>query len=130
LAHVTMWADSFASRRGACAGRPGMAFSTAIHRVSQQHLMPAKTAASFFHLHLVSDSTGETLIKVARAAAAQYSTVHPVEHVYPAGRTNKQLDRVLDEIEREPGVVLYTLLEQDLIARLEDKCREVGVPCL
>ena len=91
--------------------------------------MVAKTA-SFFHLHLVSDSTGETLITVARAAAAQYTTVHPVEHVYPAVRTNKQLDRVLDEIETEPGVVLYTLLEQDLIIRLENKCRELGVPCL
>jgi len=91
--------------------------------------MPAKTV-SFFHLHLVSDSTGETLITVARAAAAQYAHVHPVEHVYPAVRTNRQLDRVLNEIENEPGVVLYTLLEQDLIARLEDKCRDVGVPCL
>ncbi|HYW60508.1 MAG TPA: pyruvate, water dikinase regulatory protein [Xanthobacteraceae bacterium] len=91
--------------------------------------MSAKTV-SFFHLHLVSDSTGETLITVARAAAAQYAQVHPVEHVYPAVRTNRQLDRVLNEIENEPGVVLYTLLEQDLIARLEDKCRDVGVPCL
>src|SRR5262244_4179915 len=91
--------------------------------------MPSRTA-SFFHLHLVSDSTGETLITVARAAAAQYATVSPVEHVYPAVRTNKQLDRVLSEIEDEPGVVLYTLLEQDLIGRLEDKCRELGLPCL
>lgn len=91
--------------------------------------MPHRTA-SFFHLHLVSDSTGETLITVARAAAAQYASVHPVEHVYPAVRTNKQLDRVLAEIENEPGVVLYTLLEQDLIVRLEQKCRELGLPCL
>jgi len=91
--------------------------------------MPTKFA-SFFHLHLVSDSTGETLITVARAAAAQYATVHPVEHVYPAVRTNKQLDRVLAEIEEEPGVVLYTLLEQDLIARLEETCRDLGLPCL
>jgi hypothetical protein len=70
------------------------------------------------------------LITVARAAAAQYATVDQVEHVYPAVRTNKQLDRVLNEIESEPGVVLYTLLEQDLIARLEEKCRELGLPCL
>src|SRR6202035_4272328 len=62
--------------------------------------------------------------------AAQYATVHPVEHVYPAVRTNKQLDRVLAEIEDEPGVVLYTLLDQDLIGRLEEKCRDLGLPCL
>jgi [pyruvate, water dikinase]-phosphate phosphotransferase / [pyruvate, water dikinase] kinase len=90
----------------------------------------AHKTTSFFHLHLVSDSTGETLITVARAAAAQYATVAPIEHVYPAVRTNKQLDRVLAEIEDEPGVVLYTLLEQDLIGRLEGKCRDLGLPCL
>ncbi len=91
--------------------------------------MTGKTS-SFFHLHLVSDSTGETLITVARAAAAQYTSVAPVEHVYPAVRTNKQLDHVLAEIEAEPGVVLYTLLDTALISRLEDTCRELSLPCL
>jgi regulator of PEP synthase PpsR (kinase-PPPase family) len=88
------------------------------------------TDSSFFHLHLVSDSTGETLITVARAASAQYSSASPVEHVYPAVRTNKQLDRVLEEIAEAPGLVLYTLLDQALIGRLEDKCRDLGLPCL
>ena len=40
-------------------------------------------AAGYFHLHLISDATGETLITVARAAAAQYVKVTPVEHVHP-----------------------------------------------
>jgi [pyruvate, water dikinase]-phosphate phosphotransferase / [pyruvate, water dikinase] kinase len=88
------------------------------------------TDSSFFHLHLVSDSTGETLITVARAASAQYSSASPVEHVYPAVRNSKQLDRVLDEIEEAPGLVLYTLLDQALISRLEEKCRDLGLPCL
>src|SRR5262244_4246983 len=86
--------------------------------------------SSFFHLHLISDSTGETLITVARAASAQYNSASPVEHVYPAVRTNKQLDRLLTEIEEAPCVVLYTLLDQLLISRLEDKCRDLGLPCL
>src|SRR5499427_6240653 len=87
-------------------------------------------AGSYFHLHLVSDATGETLATVARAATAQYAKVMPVEHVYPLVRTQKQLDRVLAEIEETPGIVLYTLLEEDLVKRLEDHCRELGVPCL
>jgi regulator of PEP synthase PpsR (kinase-PPPase family) len=78
---------------------------------------------SFFHLHLVSDSTGETLITVARAASAQYINASAVEHVYPAVRTSKQLDRVIAAIEESPGVVLYTLLDPVLIDRLEGKCR-------
>jgi regulator of PEP synthase PpsR (kinase-PPPase family) len=85
---------------------------------------------NFFHLHLVSDATGETLITVARAAAAQYATVAPIEHIYPLVRTEKQLERVVAEIETAPGIVLYTLLEETLTTRLEAKCREFGVPCL
>jgi regulator of PEP synthase PpsR (kinase-PPPase family) len=85
---------------------------------------------SYFHLHLVSDATGETLITVARAAAAQYATVSPIEHIYPLVRSEKQLDRVLAEIEASPGIVLYTLLDPDLTEGLEDKCRELGLPVM
>ena len=88
------------------------------------------TTGSFFHLHLVSDSTGETLITVARAVAAQYSNVTPVEHVYPLVRSQKQLDRVLTEIEEAPGIVLFTLLKKDLVERLEAKCQEINSPSL
>jgi regulator of PEP synthase PpsR (kinase-PPPase family) len=91
--------------------------------------MPQR-GGSYFHLHLVSDATGETLLTVARAAAAQYTTVSPVEHMHPLVRTAKQLDRVLDEIENSPGIVLYTLLDHDLSERLEKKCRALGVPFL
>jgi [pyruvate, water dikinase]-phosphate phosphotransferase / [pyruvate, water dikinase] kinase len=87
-------------------------------------------AAGYFHLHLISDATGETLITVARAAAAQYAKVTPVEHMHPLVRTQKQLDRVLAEIEEQPGIVLYTLLQENLVARLEQKCRDLGVPYL
>jgi [pyruvate, water dikinase]-phosphate phosphotransferase / [pyruvate, water dikinase] kinase len=88
------------------------------------------SASSYFHLHLISDSTGETLITVARAAAAQYAKIIPVEHVHPLVRTQKQIDRVLAEIEETPGIVLYTLLQENLAAKLEEKCRHLGVPCL
>jgi regulator of PEP synthase PpsR (kinase-PPPase family) len=88
------------------------------------------TSGSYFHLHLVSDSTGETLITVARAVAAQYANVTPVEHVYPLVRSQKQLNRVLDEIEEAPGIVLFTLLEKDLVGRLEAKCQQMNIPSL
>jgi [pyruvate, water dikinase]-phosphate phosphotransferase / [pyruvate, water dikinase] kinase len=90
----------------------------------------AQRTGSYFHLHLVSDATGETLTTVARAATAQYTKVMPVEHVYPLVRTQKQLDRVLAEIEESPGIVLYTLLDDDLAQRLEGHCRELSLPCL
>jgi regulator of PEP synthase PpsR (kinase-PPPase family) len=88
------------------------------------------TTGSYFHLHMISDSTGETIITVARAVAAQYANVTPVEHVYPLVRSQKQLDRVLAEIEEAPGIVLFTLLEKDLVERLQAKCQEINIPSL
>jgi regulator of PEP synthase PpsR (kinase-PPPase family) len=85
---------------------------------------------NYFHLHLVSDATGETLIMVARAAAAQYANVSPVEHLYPMVRSQRQLDLAINEITESPGVVLYTLLDDALIETLETKCRELGLPCM
>ncbi len=89
-----------------------------------------KNRESFFHLHMVSDATGETLITVARAAAAQYNSIRAIEHVHSLIRTARQLDRAIDEIERSPGIVLYTLLDQDNAARLELACKSIGVPCV
>ena len=85
---------------------------------------------NYFHLHLVSDSTGETLIAVSRAATTQYQGVASIEHVYPLVRTNEQLDRVINEIEAAPGLVLFTLVDQDLSGRLESFCKEAGCPSL
>jgi [pyruvate, water dikinase]-phosphate phosphotransferase / [pyruvate, water dikinase] kinase len=85
---------------------------------------------SYFHLHLVSDSTGETLIAASRAASAQYQGVASIEHVYPLVRTPAQLDRVITEIENAPGIVLFTLVDSDLSRRLEESCESSGSPCL
>ena len=70
------------------------------------------------------------MITVSRAAAAQYAKLLPVEHVHPLVRNQKQLDRVLADIEQSPGIVLYTLLQENLAAKLEEKCRALGLPCL
>src|SRR6266436_1783034 len=106
-----------------------MASSPRFHRLSRPSTMPHRSG-SYFHLHLVSDATGETLTTVARAATAQYVKMSPVEHVYPLVRTQKQLDRVLAEIEEAPGIVLYTLLEDELVKRLEYHWRDLSLPCL
>lgn len=85
---------------------------------------------SFFHLHLVSDSTGETLIAVARAVSAQYEGISAIEHVYPLVRSRSQLDRVISGIEAAPGMVLYTLVDAELAREVERVSMETGSPCL
>jgi len=88
------------------------------------------TYETYFNVHLVSDSTGETLNAVMRAACAQFDKIAPLEHNYYLVRSPKQLKRVLREIEAAPGVVLYTVSDADLRARLEERCRELGSPTL
>jgi hypothetical protein len=90
----------------------------------------ANTLPSYFHLHLVSDATGETLTTIAKAAAVQYADVRPIEHVYPLVRTRRQIERVLQEISSAPGIVLYTIVNRDLTAELELRCKELKIPCL
>ncbi|MFA5949199.1 MAG: pyruvate, water dikinase regulatory protein [Hyphomicrobium sp.] len=90
----------------------------------------ANSLPSFFHLHLVSDATGETLTTISKAASVQYAQVRPIEHVHPLVRTARQLKRVLQEIEQAPGIVLYTIVNRDLVAELEQRCKDLKVPCL
>jgi regulator of PEP synthase PpsR (kinase-PPPase family) len=90
----------------------------------------AHAAPSYFHLHLVSDSTGETLTTIAKAASVQYGRIRPIEHVHPLVRTARQLERVLQEIASAPGIVLYTIVNKDLTERLERRCKELAVPCM
>jgi len=85
---------------------------------------------SYYHLHLVSDSTGETLNTIAKAACVQYSSVRPIEHMHPLVRTQRQLKRVLQEVEQAPGIVLYTVVNTVLAEEIEKRCKELAVPCL
>lgn len=84
----------------------------------------------YFHLHLVSDATGETLVSVGRAAAAQYAATHAIEHVHSRVRTPALAEQVAGAIEESPGIVLYTLIDSETAATLEEKCRDIGVPAV
>jgi len=85
---------------------------------------------SMFHMHLVSDATGETLVAIAKAATVQYQNIRAIEHVHPLVRTQRQLKRVLSDIAQEPGIVLYTVVNKALADELETHCQQLKIPCL
>lgn len=85
---------------------------------------------SFFHLHLISDATGETLLAAGRAASAQYKDARAIEHIYPLIRTEKQLLKVFEDIEQEPGIILYTVVDQNLARIIDEHCATMGLPCV
>jgi len=86
--------------------------------------------ATYFHVHLVSDSTGETLNAMARAVCARFNNVLPIEHIYALVRSQKQLERALGEIAEAPGVVLHTIVDQSLRTALESGCQGMDMPCI
>ncbi len=88
------------------------------------------TDTKFFHLHLVSDSTGETVSAVARSAMAQFEGVEVDEHVWSLMRTKGQVERALDGIREHPGFVMYTIADKALRKILKAGCDELKVPCI
>jgi [pyruvate, water dikinase]-phosphate phosphotransferase / [pyruvate, water dikinase] kinase len=80
------------------------------------------------HLHLLSDSTGETLEMVAKAALAQFEGADVIRHFWPMVRSQQHLDRIMGEIAANPGLVLFTLVNIDIRAKLEDRCRALALP--
>ena len=87
-------------------------------------------SVSSFHLHLVSDATGETAITVARGATAQFGDIEAIEHLWSLVRTKDQLSRVLASVAANPGVVMFTLVDAELRQTLQEECRALDVPCV
>lgn len=82
------------------------------------------------HFHLVSDATGSTLQGIARAAFAQFSDLAPIEHYWPLIRTEKQLLRVQEAIEKNPGPVFFTFVDNNMRKHLRSRCHELELPCI
>jgi [pyruvate, water dikinase]-phosphate phosphotransferase / [pyruvate, water dikinase] kinase len=82
------------------------------------------------NLHLISDSTGETLSSVSRAVLAQFENVDSNDFIWPLIRTSTQIERVKESITKNPGIVLYTILEDDLIENLKNHCHQLQIPCI
>lgn len=83
-----------------------------------------------FHLHLVSDATGETLEAVTKACMVQFEGAEVLKHFWPMVRTARQMERILDDIGDRPGLVLYTLVNKEIRDALEQGCAKRGIPTL
>ncbi|MBT4044286.1 MAG: kinase/pyrophosphorylase [Rhodospirillaceae bacterium] len=83
-----------------------------------------------FHLHLVSDSTGDTLLSLSSAALAQFEDVESDRHMWPMIRSEIYMAKVIAAIEANPGLVMFTLVDHSLQATLREECRRLQVPCV
>lgn len=96
----------------------------------QSTLKITTVTAQTFHLHLVSDATGETTHGVTRACLAQFEGIRAIEHLWPMVRTLGQIRDVVRGIEANPGVVVFTLVNQDVRGELERACARLKIPCI
>lgn len=87
-----------------------------------------KSMTTTYHLHLVSDSTGGTLTALAKACLAQFEGVAVEQHFTPLVRTPQQVNAVAQAIGANPGIVLYTMVDEGLGRLLEQHCKRLGVP--
>lgn len=90
--------------------------------------MPGLVHMTLLHLHLLSDSTGETLEMIAKAALAQFDDAEVIRHFWPMVRSLQHLDRIVEDLSANPGLVLYTLVNDETRRRLEERCRKLGLP--
>ncbi len=83
-----------------------------------------------FHLHLVSDATGETVDMVARSSLVQFKNIDNTQHVWNMVRNENQIREIIDGVKKNPGFILYTLVDNEMRTLLENSCRELKVPCI
>ena len=81
-------------------------------------------------IHLVSDSTGETVALVARACLVHFDHVEPEEHVWSLVRTQEKVQEILSALEEQGGVVIFTMVDQEIRRSLEEGCATLQVPCI
>jgi len=89
-----------------------------------------KNVAIYFHVHLVSDSTGETLVAMMKASTAQFRNATALEHLHALVRSESQMKKTLQDIGAKPGIVLYTLVNEERRKMLESYCAKLNIPAI
>ena len=95
--------------------------------IEGNQLTEPRKISIYFHVHLVSDSTGETLVNVMKASCAQFSHATALEHLHALVRSPTQMEKVLEHIKERPGIVLYTIVNSERRRMLEQCCAELNI---
>jgi len=83
-----------------------------------------------YQIYLISDSTGETLDRVFLAIKAQFKNIEYDVKSYFFTRTENQVVKILEEAKKNKNsIILYTIVDNDLVKLLENKSDEKKIPC-
>lgn len=81
------------------------------------------------HYFIISDSIGETALKVAKSVFAQFPAAHTILHKYNFIASKAQLQTILEEAESVDGLLFMTIVDDDLANYTERYCVETGLIC-
>ena len=81
-----------------------------------------------FCLHLISDSTGETVQSLSRACLALFPSVSTIEHLHPLIHNETRMSKVLPVLSKERGIVVFSLASQPLARALQEFCIQENLP--
>ncbi len=84
-------------------------------------------AASLKHVFVVSDATGQTCERVAKAALAQFEDHEADIHMKKFVRTPQEVEKTLREAKELDAVVIYTLVGADERNTMADKAKAMGI---
>ena len=83
------------------------------------------------NLHMISDSSGETLVTVARASTVQFNNVLTKEYVWSLVNDKIQIEKIIQKISASHNAfVMYTIVDDNLREYLKHQCQKLKVPCI
>jgi len=79
------------------------------------------------HVFIVSDSTGTTAEMVINAVLVQFKEIKPIFKKFPYIKTKEQIKAILTKAEEVQGIVIYSLVLQELRNWLRTEKRKINV---
>ncbi len=74
------------------------------------------------NVYLVSDSSGETVLRVANAVLSQFNDLQANKFMWPMVRTKAHIDTLVTSMKIMPGVIIYTIVDDIVEQHLLDAC--------
>jgi regulator of PEP synthase PpsR (kinase-PPPase family) len=82
------------------------------------------------NLYLISDSSGETVIAISKAAVVQFSEINIEEKLFLLVRSQSQVDEFISEYEKNPGIVMYTMGNSPVKDHFLRECEKLSIPVI
>lgn len=79
------------------------------------------------HVFIVSDATGITAEMVINAVLVQFKEIEPVFKRFPYIKTKEQIKAILSQAESVQGIVIYSLVSQELRAWVRKEKRKIDI---